>query len=112
MIKNDSSCLPSTAALILSCISLELTKDLLGLCPHLFCDTWSSICTAPHPALIISFIVLEILKAPPQPVSISTSKGSDVELDILLTSIRTSSMDVIPRSGIPYEAAATPPPER
>ena len=53
-----------------------------------------------------------MLKAPPQPVSISTRSGKEEALVILLTSIRTSSIDVIPKSGIPYEAAATPPPDK
>ena len=42
----------------------------------------------------------------------STSNGREEALEILLTSIRTSSIVVIPKSGIPYDAAATPPPER
>ena len=46
-------------------------------------------------------MVLDILKAPPQPVSISTNKGSELALEILFTSIKTSSIEVIPRSGSP-----------
>ena len=53
-----------------------------------------------------------MLKAPPHPVSMSTNKGKSLALVILLASVKTSSMEVIPRSGMPYEAAATPPPER
>ena len=68
--------------------------------------------TAPTPALSISRIVLAILKAPPQPVSISTSKGVSVAAVIRTASVITSCIEVIPKSGRPYDAAATPPPER
>ena len=53
-----------------------------------------------------------MLSASPQPVSISTKRGREVAFVILLTSIRTSFIDVIPRSGNPYEAAATPLPDK
>ena len=43
--------------------------------------------------------------------STSTSTGSVVTSVIRRRSVRTSSMVVIPRSGIPQEPAATPPPE-
>ena len=48
----------------------------------------------------------------PHPVSISTNNGNEVDLEILLTSTNTSSRDVKPRSGIPYDAEATPLPDK
>jgi len=53
-----------------------------------------------------------MLKAPPNPVSISTRRGSDEESVILLISINTSSKVEIPKSGTPREPAATPPPDK
>ena len=69
-------------------------------------------CTAAAPALIVDLIVRDIFNAPPNPVSMSTSKGVSVTSVILLMSINTSSKVDIPKSGIPKEPAATPPPER
>ena len=57
-------------------------------------------------------MVRAMLKAPPHPVSISTNKGNELAAVILFASAKTSSMVVIPRSGIPCEAAATPPPDK
>ena len=56
-------------------------------------------------------MVREMLNAPPQPVSISTSSGRSVTSVMRRTSISTSSMVVMPRSGMPQELAATPPPD-
>ena len=69
-------------------------------------------CTAAAPARIISRTVRAMLNAPPQPVSMSTSSGSDVAAVMRRASISTSSMVLMPRSGMPSELAAKPPPER
>ena len=42
----------------------------------------------------------------------STNSGSPVASVIRLTSVNTSSMVLIPRSGTPSEFAATPPPDK
>ncbi len=57
-----------------STISSVGTSSLPGRWPQRLAPTWSSICTAAAPALIIWRMVRAMLKAPPQPVSISTSK--------------------------------------
>ena len=62
---------------------------------------WSSIWAAAAPALISSLIVLAILKAPPKPVSASTSKGVSTQEVMRLTSIHTSSSPTMPKSGSP-----------
>ena len=51
------------------------------------------------------------VKAPPQPVSMSTSTGRVVASVRRRASVSTSSMVLMPRSGMPSELAATPPPE-
>jgi hypothetical protein len=57
--------------------------------------------------------VVETLKAlEPKPVSTSTSSGRSQTSVIRRTSINTSSRLEMPRSGMPSEPAATPPPER
>ena len=71
------------------------------------------LCSAPAPALIKSLTVRPILKAEaPNPVSTSTRSGVSQTLVMRRTSVNTSSRVVIPRSGIPIDPAATPPPER
>ncbi len=69
-------------------------------------------CNAAAPAFVIDRMVRAILNAPPQPVSISTSSGRLVASVIRRTSVSTSSMVLIPRSGSPSELAATPPPDK
>jgi len=88
------------------------TMALFGRWPQRFCATWSSICTAATPARSKLRIVRAILNAPPQPTSMSTSKGVSTLSVIRRASISTSSIVVIPKSGIPHEQAATPPPDR
>jgi len=51
--------------------------------------------------LIICLTVRAMLKAPPQPVSMSTSSGVSTWLVMRLTSISTLSSEVMPRSGRP-----------
>jgi hypothetical protein len=58
------------------------------------------------------FTVRAILNAPPQPVSASTNSGKAQASVILRMSISTSSMVLMPKSGIPRELAATPPPDK
>ncbi len=53
-----------------------------------------------------------MLKALPQPVSMSTSSGRVVTSVMRRTSVSTSSIVLMPRSGMPSEFAATPPPDR
>jgi len=53
-----------------------------------------------------------MLNAPPNPVSTSTSNGREQTSVIRLTSVSTSSSEEIPKSGIPKEPAATPPPDK
>jgi hypothetical protein len=48
----------------------------------------------------------------PKPVSMSTSSGTSHTSVMRRTSVSTSSIELIPRSGKPSEPAATPPPER
>ena len=74
--------------------------------------TWSSMCTAAAPALINERTVRAMLNAPPQPVSMSTSSGRSHASVMRRTSVSTSSIVLMPRSGMPSEFAATPPPER
>ena len=62
--------------------------------------------------LIKDLTVLDILNAPPQPVSTSTKSGREDALVILSTSINTSCKVVIPKSGTPKLDAATPPPDK
>ena len=112
IITNCSSVRASTAALIRSTISPAATSSLPGLCPQRFAPTWSSMCTAAAPAFSIDRIVRAMLNAPPHPVSISTKRGSPEASVIRRTSVSTSSIVLIPKSGIPSEFAATPPPER
>ena len=63
-------------------------------------------------ARIISRMVREMLKAVPQPVSMSTSSGSGLAAVIRRTSSSTSFRVVMPRSGWAKEALATPAPDR
>ena len=99
--KKSGSVRASTAALMRSTISSTGTISLLGRWPQRFCATWSSMCTAAAPAFSISRIVLAILNAPPQPVSMSTSKGKSQADVIRCTSTNTSFNDVMPKSGKP-----------
>ena len=69
-------------------------------------------CIAPAPNFINDLIVLAMLNAPPNPVSTSTRRGSEQVSVIRLTSVNTSSKEEIPKSGIPNDPAATPPPDR
>ena len=101
MMKKSWSVRASAAALMRSTISALETISLLGRWPQRFCATWSSRCTAPAPARIISFTVRPMLKAPPQPVSMSTSNGTSVAALMRRTSSSTSFMVVMPRSGSP-----------
>ena len=58
-------------------------------------------------------MVLCMDKALPNPVSMSTNNGTSGTRDVIrLISIHTSFRFVIPRSGRPYDAVATPDPER
>ena len=112
IITKFSSTRASTAALMRSTISSLETMALFGRCPQRFCATWSSIWTAATPARSKLRIVRAILNAPPQPTSMSTSKGVSTLSVIRRASISTSSIVVMPKSGIPHEQAATPPPDR
>ncbi|CAJ6558746.1 Uncharacterised protein [Burkholderia pseudomallei] len=112
MITKVSSVRASTAALIRSTISPAGTHSLPGRWPQRFWPTWSSRCTAPTPALMNERIVRAMLNAPPQPVSMSTSSGRFVAFVIRFASTSTSSIVLMPRSGMPSEFAATPPPDR
>jgi hypothetical protein len=56
--------------------------------------------------------VRAMLKAPPKPVSASTSSGSAQAPQMRRTSSHTSFKEVMPRSGSPKEAFATPAPDR
>ena len=69
-------------------------------------------CTAATPTRSNERIVRAMLKAPPQPVSMSTSSGICVASTIRRASVSTSSIVLMPRSGMPSELAATPPPDR
>ncbi len=80
MMTNAGSVRASTAALTRSTISSFGTTSLPGRWPQRLAPTWSSICTAAAPALIIERIVRAMLNAPPQPVSMSTSSGSVVDV--------------------------------
>ena len=51
------------------------TSSLPGRWPQRLAPTWSSMCTAAAPALIMERMVRAMLKALPQPVSMSTSSG-------------------------------------
>ena len=77
MITNSASVRASTAALIRSTISASDTISLPGRCPQRFVPTWSSMWTAATPACSMLRIVRAMLNAPPHPVSISTSSGSE-----------------------------------
>ena len=113
MITKFSSVRASTAALIRSTISCWVTIALLGRCPQRFAPTWSSICIAAAPNLIIDLVVRAILNAEaPKPVSTSTNKGRSQTSVIRRTSVNTSSRLLIPKSGKPNEPAATPPPDK
>ena len=57
-------------------------------------------------------MVREMLKAAPQPVSASTSSGRSLAEAMRRTSSQTSFRLVMPRSGRPKEAFATPAPDR
>ena len=57
-------------------------------------------------------MVREMLNAVPQPVSASTSSGRSVAEVMRRTSSQTSFRLVMPRSGSPKEALATPAPDR
>ena len=65
----------------------------------------------PRPLAANERMAREMFSTPPQPVSMSTSTGSGVMSVIRRTSLSTSSIVVIPRSAMPHELAATPPPE-
>ena len=68
---------------------------------------------AAAPALLIERTERAMLNADaPKPVSISTRSGVSQTSVMRRTSTNTSSSPVIPKSGIPSEPAATPPPER
>jgi hypothetical protein len=70
-------------------------------------------CIAAAPNLISDFVVRATLKAlAPKPVSTSTSSGRSQTSVMRRMSVRTSSRFEMPRSGMPSEPAATPPPER
>ena len=113
MITKLSSVRASTAALIRSTISCWVTIALFGRCPQRFAPTWSSMCIAAAPNLIIDFVVRAILKAEaPKPVSTSTNNGKSQTSVIRRTSVNTSSRLLIPKSGKPNEPAATPPPDK
>lgn len=83
-----------------------------GRWPQRLAWTWSSRCRPAAPARVRSRVVRAIENAAPQPVSASTSSGSVVAADILRTSSQTSFRVVMPRSGSPKEAFATPAPDR
>ena len=112
MTTKSGSVLASKAAFRRSTISEILTISLFGRWPQRFCATWSSICTAATPAFSIFLMVWAILKAPPKPVSISTNNGVSTASVIRRASSSTLSRLVIPRSGKPKDALATPPPDR
>ncbi len=111
--KKSESVFASAAALTRSAISPALTISLPGRWPQRLAPTWSSIWHAAAPALISALTVRAILNAlGPKPVSMSTSSGRLQTSVIRRTSINTSSSVLMPRSGIPSEPAATPPPDR
>ena len=112
MTTKPASLRASTAALTRSTISAAGTIALPGRCPQRLAATWSSMCMAPAPALTSERTVRAMLKAPPQPVSASTSNGRSQTSVMRRMSTSTSSRLLIPRSGMPSELAATPPPER
>ncbi len=113
MMTKDGSVRASTAALIRSHISSFETSSLPGRWPQRLAPTWSSMCIAAAPNLMSAFVVRATLNAlAPKPVSTSTSSGRSQTSVIRRMSVRTSSRPEIPRSGIPSEPAATPPPER
>ena len=92
----------STAALMRSTISSWDTIALPGRWPQRLACTWSSMCTPAAPARISARTVRAMLKAPPQPVSTSTSSGS------ALTSVmrRTSVEHVVERGDAEVRQAA------
>lgn len=53
-----------------------------------------------------------MLNAPPQPVSISTMSGSDDASVMRRASVNTSSIVLMPRSGMPSELTTTLPPDK
>jgi hypothetical protein len=63
-------------------------------------------------AFNIARTVRAILNAPPHPVSTSTSRGKPHASVMRRISTSTSSIVLMPRSGMPSEFAATPPPDR
>ena len=113
MMPNAGSVRPSTAAFTRSTISSCVTIALPGRWPHRFAPTWSSMCSAAAPAFSSDRTVRAMLKAEaPKPVSTSTRSGRSHASVILRTSTSTSSRLLMPRSGMPSEPAATPPPDR
>ena len=113
MITKPGSVRASTAALMRSAISSVETSSLPGRWPQRLAPTWSSMCIAAAPALISERVVRATLKAlAPKPVSTSTSSGRSQTSVMRRMSISTSSRLEMPRSGMPSEPAATPPPER
>src|SRR5699024_3129484 len=89
------------------------TISLPGRWPQRLAPTWSSIWQAAAPALISDLTVRSMLNAlGPKPVSMSTSSGSSHTSVMRRASISTSSSVLMPRSGMPSEPAATPPPDR
>ncbi|MNN64722.1 hypothetical protein D3C81_1801750 [compost metagenome] len=63
--------------------------------------------------MISDFTVRAMLNAlGPKPVSMSTISGRSQTSEMRRTSISTSSIVLMPRSGRPSEPAATPPPDR
>ena len=112
MMTKAGSCRASTAALMRSDISSAGTRALPGRWPQRLVCTWSSRCIPAAPDLMRSCVVRAMLNAAPQPVSASTSSGRSVAAVMRRTSSQTSFSEVIPRSGSPNEAFATPAPDR
>jgi hypothetical protein len=111
--KNSASVFASAAAFTRSAISCSGTIALPGRWPQRFAPAWSSMWQADAPALISERTVRAMLKAlGPKPVSMSTSSGRSHTSVMRRTSISTSSSVFRPRSGMPSEPAATPPPDR
>ena len=99
MMTKFGSVFASAAALMRSTISSLLTISLFGRWPQRFCCTWSSMCIAAAPNLVSDFTVRAMLKAPPQPVSTSTSSGRPHTSVMRRMSVSTSSSVLMPRSG-------------
>jgi hypothetical protein len=96
MMTKSLSIFASTAAFTRSTISDLLTMALPGRWPQRFCMTWSSMCTAATPARVRARTARAMLKAPPQPVSMSTSRGRPVTSVMRRASTSTSSRVVMP----------------